>query len=338
MISATCPPVTQPRTGSLRPVSRGDAVPARTASEPCVVHLVRAANGLEPFVAFFKSYAAHPAGVEHELALVFKGFGSKSDADPYLRLAEGQVSETVFIGDEGFDLTAYFAAANRLRRERYCFLNSYSEIVADGWLALMNTALDEPGVGLVGATGSWASMRSLLRFQLGLGGRYAPIFGKRARTREVIRRIEASRLTDIQPSPGRLGSSLRTATEMCAQALYLESFPSPHIRTNAFMLSGDVINKLRIPRLRTKTDAYRAESGRHSLTRQVERLGLRPVLVARDGAVHEVAAWAGSGVFWQRRQENVLVADNQTRDYEYGDAELRSFFSRYAWGEQATPA
>jgi hypothetical protein len=338
MMSATCPQVTPPGNGNLRPVTPRDAGPTRTASEPCVVHLVRAANGLEPFVAFLESYDAHPAGVEHELAIVFKGFGSESDADPYLRLADRRVSETVFIGDDGFDLTAYFTAANRLRRERYCFLNSYSEIVADRWLALMDAALDKPGVGLVGATGSWASMRSLLRFQLGLGGRYAPILGKRARTREVIKRIEAHRLSDLPPSQGRLGGTLRTATEMYAQALYLESFPSPHVRTNAFMLSGDVIRQMRIPRLRNKTDAYRVESGRDSITRQVERFGLRPVLVARDEAVHEVASWAGSGVFWQRCQENVLVADNQTRDYEYGDAELRSFFSRYAWGEQAAPA
>jgi hypothetical protein len=313
-------------------------VPTKPPGEPCVLHLVRAANGLEPFTAFLESYHAHPAGVAHELAIVFKGFRTPSDADAYLRIAGEKVSEAVFVDDEGFDLSAYFAATARLQRPRYCFLNSFTEIRADGWLALMNRALDDPTVGLVGATGSWASIRSYLRFHLGLGGAYAGIFDGRAQTRATMDRLVSRRGTVASPPPSWLAGKLATAAEMRNQALWFDSFPSHHVRTNAFMLSDEVCTQMHVRRLRTKVDAYRLESGRGSITRHVERLGLRPVIVTCDGVIHDVAAWAASGVFWQRDQGRLLVADNQTRDYTHGDAEIRLLLSRYAWGELADPS
>src|SRR5665213_1673531 len=54
--------------------------PPAGVSAPCVVHLVRAANGIEPFRAFLESYVRHPAGLQHELVLLFKGFSSDREA------------------------------------------------------------------------------------------------------------------------------------------------------------------------------------------------------------------------------------------------------------------
>jgi len=304
---------------------------------PCVVHLVRATNGIDPLATFLDSYRSHPAGIDHELVIVFKGFKRESDADPYLALAGAAMSEALFIGDEGFDLTAYFVAADRLHRERYCFLNSYSEILADRWLAVMDAALDEPGVGLVGATGSYASVRSYLLFHLGLGGAYARIFDDRTRTRALMKQLGARRRAAQGSPPTWLAAKLATAAEMRDQALWFEPFPNHHVRTNAFMLSSEVRARMSVRPLHRKVDAYQLESGRTSMTRQVERIGLRPVLVSRDGMVHEVAAWAESSLFWQGRQESLLIADNQTRDYQLGDAELRLLLSRYAWGDRAMP-
>jgi hypothetical protein len=51
-----------------------------------------------------------------------------------------------------------------------------------------------------------------------------------------------------------------------------------------------------------------------------------------------VDAWHESEVFWQGRQRNLLVADNQTIRYETVDAAQRTFLSRFAWGERARPA
>lgn len=318
--------------------NRTTGVAAATSNEPCVVHLVRSGTGLEPFEEFLASYDAHPAGMPHELAIVFKGFRTPSETERHLEQAGDRIHEAVYLDDSGFDLTAYFAAASRLGRARYCFLNSFSKILVDGWLALLNSALDDPTVGLVGATGSWASIRSSTRYHLGLGGAYRHILGDRSRTRQVIARLDSRRDTAGSRPRTWLSGKLATATEMRDQALHFESFPSHHVRTNAFMLSGDVCDRLTLPALEKKVDAYRVESGRASLTRQVEKFGLRPVVVSRDGTVHDQATWPASGVFWQRRQEGLLIADNQTRDYNRGDPEIRSLLSRYAWGALADPA
>ncbi len=325
---------------ALRRMTTTDAMEVRTAlsPRPCVVHLVRAANGIEPFAAFLESYRAHPAGIPHDLALVFKGFESPKEAEQHLALAGGLVSEAIYVTDEGFDLTAYFAAADRLQRECYCFLNSYSVILADDWLRLMHAALGERGVGLVGASGSWGSIHSYLWFHLGLRGPYARVFDDRRRTRELMAQLTKRASGGAEASPGWLAGKLTTVREMRHQFLYFEPFPCHHVRTNAFMLTGELCSRMHIGELRGKIDAYRLESGRASITRQVERIGLRPVLVTRDGRSHEVADWAASGTFWQRNQENLLVADNQSREYESANADLRLLLSRYAWGELADPA
>lgn len=284
---------------------------------------------MEPFAAFIQSYRTHPAGVPHELALVFKGFRSEDETRPHLDLAGGLVSDVLHVGDEGFDLTAYFAAAGRLGRECYCFLNSFSEILADGWLGSLRAALGDPDVGLVGASGSWASIRSYARFNLGLGGPYARVFPSRAATRALMAQHTARSSARNGSAPGKLA----TLREVLHQLVFFEPFPCHHVRTNAFMLTGEACSRIRIGTLREKVDAYRFESGRASITRQVERIGLRAVLVGRDGRPHEVPEWPASRTFWQGGQENLLVADNQSREYERGDADLRRLLSRYAWGE-----
>ena len=51
-----------------------------------LVHLVRKANGPEPFRRFLESYRAVDAGAPHDLVLLLKGFASQQEADT---LAEG---------------------------------------------------------------------------------------------------------------------------------------------------------------------------------------------------------------------------------------------------------
>ena len=150
----------------------------------CVVHLVRKANGEERFVDFWDSYRDHGAGTPHDLVLLFKGFSSDEDVASYRALARDVSSRSVGIADQGYDLGAYLAAARELEYPRLCFLNSFSVIQADGWLEPLARALAQRGVGLAGATGSWGSQLSHLRYDLGLGGAYAGLLGDRARTRE----------------------------------------------------------------------------------------------------------------------------------------------------------
>jgi hypothetical protein len=315
----------------------GEAPAGVTA--PYVVHLVRAANGIEPFRAFLESYTRHPAGLRHELVLLFKGFTSDRDAAPYLELADGLHAHSVYVGDQGFDLTAYRTAAERLDGSCYCFLNSFSAILAPDWLRHLYAALLSPGVGVVGATGSWGSIRSYARFMLGLGGPYGRVLPDRRTTTTTIAAIGERNATD---APGSERGRRRVpvvsfAAALLGQAHGFGPFPARHVRTTGFMISRDVLARLRFPEVRRKNDAYRLESGSESVTAQVERLQLAALLVGRDGRSYGTAEWPASRTFWQGEQENLLIGDKQTANYQQGDATVRGVLSRYAWGELADP-
>jgi hypothetical protein len=304
----------------------------------CVVHLVRAANGLEPFAAFLDSWRRCPPGADCDLVLALKGFSGAEEAGPYLAGAGDLSPEALYFPDEGLDLGIYFAAAARLRRDRYCFLNSYSELLVEGWLAKLETALGESRVGMAGATGSWASNRSWVAYLLGLPSIYDGVLPERRVAREEFLAIDLERAGETARSGwASLESKLRALPEMLEQILAFEPFPAYHLRTNAFVITHGTLARLRLHAIRRKMDAYVLENGRASMTRQVQRLGLRTLVVDRAGALYDRDEWDRSYTLWQGDQEGLLVADNQTRSYAQGAADRRSLLAGFAWGPRADP-
>jgi hypothetical protein len=302
---------------------------ARASGDLGVLHLAREANGLEPFRSFLDSYRDHAAGVDHEVVLLLKGFGSEEATEPYRTLAADVSSRSISIRDDGYDLGSYLDAAERLDFERLCFLNSFSTVNSDGWLAMLASPLDDPGIRVAGATGSWGSQASMIRYHLRLGGPYADVYRDRAATRRVFKGLGAA---GPEPPAGLASRAVGAGRTLVA----FPDFPAPHLRTNAFLIRRDLLLGLGLPRPRSKLDAYVIESGRRSLTRQVEQTGAA-VVVGRNGDVYQPTDWARSRTFWQGDQENLLVSDRQTRSYERGSDELRLVLSRFAWGAQADP-
>jgi hypothetical protein len=303
------------------------------------VHLVRAANGPEPLAAFLASYREHSPGIAHDLVLLFKGFDSPKRAEAYLAQAPDVEAGWLFLPDVGFDLDAYVEAARRLQRRRYCFLNSFSTIIADDWLAMLSLALDEPQAGMVAATGSWASQRSHVFHESGLAPRngYSTIFPDR---RWMIEQFDMLRRDQSEATPVRFASMrsrMNTWRSLAGAVHGLQGFPAPHLRTNAFLIEGDTLARLTLGRARRKIQAYRLESGKRSITRQICELGLRPRVVTREGTSFEHGDWHLSRTFWQGEQEGLLVADNQTRAYDLGDLDRRTALARLAWGRLADP-
>src|SRR5687768_15622741 len=121
-------------------------------ADVCVVHLVREANGPEALRAFLASYGAREAGVAHELLLIFKGFEGGSLAAEYAPLLTGLAHRALHVPDVGFDIVPYFLAAREMDSAHLCFLNSFSEILDDGWLAKLCEHGRREGVGVAGAT------------------------------------------------------------------------------------------------------------------------------------------------------------------------------------------
>jgi hypothetical protein len=60
--------------------------------------------------------------------------------------------------DDRYDIGAYLDSARQLSQKTICFLNTYSELRSQHWLAKLATNFDQPGVGLVGASGSFQSL------------------------------------------------------------------------------------------------------------------------------------------------------------------------------------
>lgn len=299
-----------------------------------VVHLVRRQNGSQPLRTFLDAYSRHPAGVEHTLVLALKGFDDRAAAAVELELAARFRPEALLLPDDGFDLMAYFRSAARLGYERYCFVNSFSRPLVDGWLMRLAGALDDPGVGLAGATGSWASQLDYLRYQLGLPSAYAEVYEDRETTRQAF--LELAREADGQiRDRGRIVAKLLFAGALARQARTFLRFPAPHVRTNALAVRREILLAMRFPAIRSKLDAYRIESGRDSLTARVIERGLRAVVVGRDGVCYHPDRWANSETFWQGTQRNLLVADNRTEDYQRAEPQRRLLLARFAWGKDA---
>lgn len=316
-----------------------------------VVHLVWGPLGAGPLHEFLASYQRHPAGAEHELVVLFNNVTPARRAELEAEL-EGVEHSLLHTPAPLQDLGAYAHAAATLEHERVCFLNSYSTILAPGWLALLEGALGEPRAGLVGATGSWASLHSAVLNAFLLPNPYRRVVPRRSVAREQMRAIEleldrerAGHEDRTAPSElpartlaGSVRSTLAALRPMPEQLVRFAPFPAYHLRTNAFMLDRAAFASLRMRPLARKMDAYLLESGRASFTSQIQARGQRTLVVARDGACYDHPDWPASATFWQDDQQNLLVADNQTRSYANGGLDRRRLLAAFAWGPDAAPS
>lgn len=259
-----------------------------------LVYLAWAPLGPEPVRDFLRSYCRHPAGAEHELVILLNG-SPEDGAAAALPAELADVRHRLQVLDRPvLDLPAYGLAARELDHDRLCLLNSYSQILADGWLGLLDGALGEPGVGLAGASGSWESQAEWIRGQ---------------------RRYWLYQLA-LLPRARR----------------DYPRFPNPHLRTTAFVAERRVLLGLGLDGALDKRATYLLESGPGSITRQVQGRGQRVVVVGRDGWAYDVADWPRSATYRAGGQHNLLVADRRTRDWEQASPWLKRRLMRDAWG------
>jgi hypothetical protein len=66
------------------------------------------------------------------------------------------------------------------------------------------------------------------------------------------------------------------------------------------------------------------------------KLGLKPLVVGRDGFAYEKENWFESATFRNDDQMNLLVADNQTELYRNAPADMKMKLAKLAWGERTT--
>ncbi len=293
-----------------------------------VIYLYRFAEGEAPVQRFVKSYRNYAAGMDHDFHVIFKGFPDRERLELGRALFAGRPINAIELPDEGYDLGSYLAAATAVSNRRLIFFNTFSQILGNDWLRYLSRALDVPGVGLAGATGSWHSKAS------GYEGALKRVFYRIRHLPRFARAVFGGGSKQQKPMKMRNRRLLRYILSPFEYLYYIYEYgrhPNPHIRTNAFIIERDRFLSLDFPKFKKKGDVYRFESGRRSLTRQIIAQGLQPVVVGRNGEVYAIAEWKSSATFWRDGQTNLLVGDNRTRDYAEGDRDFCEYLEDSAW-------
>jgi len=110
-------------------------------------------------------------------------------------------------------------------------------------------------------------------------------------------------------------------------------FPNPHIRSNCFIIERDALLSS-FPSIEpTKKASYGFESGPNSLTTRITRSGRHTAVVGRNGVIYNQARWPRSKTFRLGNQNNMLIADNQTRTFDLLSMHERATYVMMTWGD-----
>ena len=278
----------------------------------CVVYLAWLPYGMQHFRNFIGSYCRHEAGHPHDLVIAFNGLALPHQDGPeaylqYMKEAGVSVFRTVNFS-KGQDIEIYSQMAGNLHHDFILYLNTYSVLLTDQWLKLYVQGW-EAGRGVLSATGSWQSY-------------YSSVFGLNKWMWE-----KGESFTNF----------IRKIKLMIKAGLYwrflFDKFPNHHVRTNAFFTERALFEKVtRGLRIHSKFDAYLFESGKRGMTRMIESMGRTVAIVDRFGQVYDQQEWPQARVFRIGHQENLLVSDNQTNEYELAQDEQRQLLTRLTWG------
>ncbi|HEV2154875.1 hypothetical protein [Bradyrhizobium sp.] len=294
-----------------------------------IIYLCRFAEGERPVHRFLESYLGHPAGRDHDLIVVFKGFPDRESLVQAQSLFAGVPINALEVDDHGFDVGSYVKAAKLAPNRRLLFLNTFSQIRADNWLEHFDRALDRPEVGVVGATGSWAAntagpeatMVFLVRRMLGLP----------AQLHQSVEHVSLDGGNARAARGSAARSYLSAPFDYVVRYYRFGRFPNPHLRTNAFMMDRARFLALDLPSFTSKSDTYGFESGRRSMTKQILTQGLQPVVIDRQGRVYRIPEWKLSSTFRVGEQENLVVADNRTANFSEASPAHRQYLEKLSW-------
>jgi hypothetical protein len=112
------------------------------------------------------------------------------------------------------------------------------------------------------------------------------------------------------------------------------AFPSPHLRTNAIFLRRELYLSFG-NRFATKDDCIHFESGAGNLSQAVMEAGSQVAIACRSGHYALPADWPTARTYYSGDQEELLVTDNRTHNYQITRAKSRGRLARAAFGDSA---
>ena len=273
-----------------------------------VVYLVWLPYGIRLFADFIESYKLNPAGFDHDFIIALNGtmLVPSSDIDEYISLAR-QHDITIashFYFESGQDILIYSKVADATSYEYLIFLNSFTQILAPNWL-LFYIRQYQDHVGIIGSTGSYASYLIMQQHK------FKRLKGNLKEQWQLAKYIVKLRLLFSGKFPG---------------------IPNPHIRTTGFFIRRTLFCSLKGRFPKNKLEAYFFENGRKSMTRQILDKGLECLVIDKLGNVHKPGDWKNAHIFWNGKQEQLLLSDNQTRKYDIADDKGKVQMQLDAWG------
>lgn len=319
-----------------------------------VVYLCRANEEKESFSNFVNSYKKFPANCNHELIIIFKGFQDclASYLSEVQAIFSGLDYRAIYLPDEGFDIGAYLETAKIMDHQYLLFFNTYTVIVANGWLGYLYSTINHDNVGIVGTTASYESIFSsnflMHRFSNfyytgdfkddpHVLSYYQSLVTVIDPKNEPFKRLRRSIKLRIRRFFKKIFGKNDSNIDINRHIAYLKKvygeFPNPHIRSNGFMISRELLLSLFGDyKVRTKEDACNFESGPRGLSRKIWELGMKTLLVGRNGVAYDVKDWPKSNTFRLGTQENLLTSDNQTRNYDNFSKKEKLVHSWISWG------
>jgi hypothetical protein len=135
-----------------------------------------------------------------------------------------------------------------------------------------------------------------------------------------------------RPSVGIVGSTGSFETLSSSDDRF-PLFPNVHLRSNGFVIRREHALEMFPRRVASKKEAWLLESGPNGMTRRFWEKGLSVIVVGRNGRGYFPQWWAGSETFRIANQENLLIHDNVTREFNTMSRVKRLQVSTTTWGE-----
>lgn len=262
-----------------------------------VCYLFTKFDSIEDFKNFIKNYNSFKIGQEHSLMICCKLLDEVKKNSIINLLKDSNIKFELFYDpslNNDFDFGSYYRVAQIHSNSLIFYLNASSKPITDNWLRILSNEYEENS--LLGTTASFESHSSNIKLK-----KNYKIFS-----------FIYKRLMNL---------------------IFFKPFPNPHIRTTGFLIKGSEYLKFMKNRLiRSKIDAWKIESGKHSLTNYFKKLNYNIYIINSDGNKFLEKDWKLSKTYNYSDQNKSIISDKHIRKYHNLNPDEKLKFQNNTWG------
>ncbi|MDR2408909.1 MAG: hypothetical protein LBE13_12470 [Bacteroidales bacterium] len=315
---------------------------------PIVVYLCRYQDkdSAGKFSRFVESYKKHPAGCDHLLIIIRKGFEKhESEWDKWTIPLYGISFKVRTYPDEHYTFGYLRLVMEDYPDQYILFCMATCEILVDNWLNLFMQHAQSNRI--LGCCGSYESANSNNSFD------------KKMRKLNQIRCSRFSALVKhnvfcLKMCPYLTNTSFllrikykikRNLYWLLQKKLNWEKFclsnfypfPNPALRTATFMVPPQLLKTIYywpdIVSITSKNVEFLFESGKYSLSIQALIAGYELFVIGADGKAYPIEEWRNSKTFRSHQQENLIIADHHNRCYDAASDKVKKRLEEKSYGQ-----